>query len=51
MLIKLVLIILAFAGIATLWFVVLADMVAAMLTIINTSRISDVSIITKLFKV
>lgn len=51
MLIKLVLIILAFAGIATLWFVVLVDMVAAMLTIINTSRISDVSIITKLFKV
>ena len=49
--IKLVLIVLAFAGIATLWFVVLADIVAAMLTVINTSRISDVSIITKLFKV
>ena len=47
--IKLALIILAFTGTATLWFVVLADMVAALLTIINTSRISDVSIITKLF--
>lgn len=48
-LVKLVLIILAFAGIATIWFIVLADMVAALLTVINTSRISDVSVITKVF--
>ncbi len=47
-LVKLVLIIMAFAGIATLWFVVMADFVAALLTIINTSRISDTSLITKI---
>jgi len=47
-LIKLILIILAFAGIVTLWFVLMADMVAALLTVINTSRISDISVIEKL---
>lgn len=47
--IKLLLIILAFAGVATIWFVALADLVAAMLTVINTTRISDVSIFKKLF--
>ena len=46
--VKLVLIVLAFAGFATLWFVILTDTVAAILTVINTSRISDESFTSKL---
>lgn len=46
--VKLVLVVMAFAGITTLWFVVMADMVAALLTVINTSRISDSSVLTKI---
>lgn len=46
--VKLALIFMAFAGIITLWFVVMADMVAALLTVINTSRISDTSLIVKI---
>lgn len=48
--VKLILIILAFAGVAKIWFVVLADLVVGMLTIINTTRISDESVISKLKK-
>ncbi|MDO4815356.1 MAG: HAD family hydrolase [Bacillota bacterium] len=46
--VKLALIFMAFAGIATLWFVVMADMAAALLTVINTTRISDTSVVVKI---
>lgn len=42
--VKLVLMILALTGSATMWFVVLADLAAAVLTVLNTSRIPDESI-------
>lgn len=43
-LVKLVLIVLALTGSATMWFIVLVDLVAAILTVLNTSRIPDKSI-------
>lgn len=49
-LVKVILIILAFTGGATMWFIVFIEMVTAALTVLNASRIPDESLILKFRK-